>query len=52
MIAVCGSEAELVETTTRLTEANMSALAALRLIEQAPRSSHNTLESVMRKTEC
>ncbi|KAK4300624.1 hypothetical protein Pmani_027179 [Petrolisthes manimaculis] len=52
MIAVCGSEAELVETTARLTEANMSALADLRVIEQAPRSSHNTLESVMRKTEC
>lgn len=52
MIAVCGTETELLETSSRLTEANMSALSALRAIEQTPKQSRDSLESVIRKTEC
>lgn len=52
MIAVCGTEAELGETSSRLTEANMAALSALRTIEQAPKQTRDTLDSVIRKTEC
>ncbi|XP_064103219.1 protein furry-like isoform X6 [Macrobrachium nipponense] len=52
MIAVCGTEAELVETSFRLTEANMAALSALRLIEQIPKQTRDSLDSVIRKTEC
>ncbi|XP_042223634.1 protein furry-like [Homarus americanus] len=52
MIAVCGTEAELGETSFRLTEANMSSLSVLRTIEQTPKQSRESLESVIRKTEC
>lgn len=52
MIAVCGTEAELGETSFRLTEANMCALSALRTIEQAPKPTRDSMDSVIRKTEC
>lgn len=52
MIAVCGTETELLETSSRLTEANMAALSALRAIEQTPKQTRDSLESVIRKTEC
>ncbi|XP_069960081.1 protein furry isoform X3 [Cherax quadricarinatus] len=52
MIAVCGTEAELGETSFRLTEANMAALSALRSIEQTPKPTRDSLDSVIRKTEC
>ncbi|XP_042872601.1 protein furry-like isoform X6 [Penaeus japonicus] len=52
MIAVCGTETELLETSSRLTEANMAALSALRAIEQTPKQARDSLESVIRKTEC
>ncbi|XP_045105728.1 protein furry-like isoform X4 [Portunus trituberculatus] len=52
MIAVCGTEGELQDTISRLMDINMSAHSALRVIEQTPHQVRDSLDSVIRKTEC
>lgn len=52
MIAMCGTEGELQETMSRLTDINTSAHSALRVIEMTPHQVRDPLDSVIRKTEC
>lgn len=52
MIAVCGFDHPMEEVNKLLTEANMTALSALGVMEQSTKQSKEKHESTIRKTEC
>ncbi|KAB7503185.1 Protein furry [Armadillidium nasatum] len=52
MIAVCGFDHPMEEVNKLLTEANMTALSALGVMEQSAKQSKEKHESTIRKTEC